>query len=160
MEQLCRHCKEVKECTEVGKYSLCGEHKHLKQYQPKIKKTYSLKKSPLKKSAGKINKISKKESLNIRAKHKAYNKLAELIPHACSGCGTTSNLTHSHLVPVGQNKSLEAVISNITYHCVDCHHIWEHDIENRKYLNDYDINMEKISVLDPQYFNLITSKEF
>lgn len=166
MEQQCHYCKWIfKDCVQRGKYFVCNEHKHLKQYQVKEKKTYVLKRTPLKRSTKPIkinstppNKVSKRESRNIKNKHKAYDLLKESIPHFCTGCGTGSNLTHSHLVPTGQNKKLEAVVSNITYHCVDCHHTYEHDIEGRKSMLDYQENMHKISILDPAYYALISLK--
>lgn len=172
MKQSCYHCKEVKECIVVGKKFLCDKHKDLKQYAIKkpSNKQSPLKRTPLSKvskktgkpyqikKGGKVNKVSKKESLNIKNKHKAYNILAETKPHICTGCGSPQNLTHSHLVPVGQNKKLEAVVSNITYHCIDCHHIWEHDLEKRKSMKDYEENMYKIQVLDPAYYALIVNK--
>lgn len=173
MKQSCYHCKEEKDCTVVGRKFLCNDHKDLKQY---VIKQRSNKQVPIKRSAlspvskktgkpyqikksGKVNKVSKKESLNIRNKHKAYDILAETQPHLCTGCGTGSNLTHSHLVPTGQNKKLEAVVSNITYHCVDCHTKWEHDLEGRKTMLDYQENMYKIQVLDPAYYALVVNKQ-
>jgi hypothetical protein len=166
MEQICHHCKQITECTEIGKRFLCKEHKGLKQYQVKEKKTYTLKRTPLKPSKKPIkvnkagpNKVSKREARNIKNKHKAYDLLAESVPHFCTGCGTGSNLTHSHLIPTGQNKKLEAVVSNITYHCIDCHTCWEHDVEGRKLMADYETNMHKISILDPEYYALIKGKE-
>jgi len=166
MEGQCHYCKKITECVQRGKYTVCNEHKGLKQYYFKEKTVKPLKRTPLKPSKKPIkskglppNKISKREARNIKNKHKAYDLLAESTPHFCTGCGTGSNLTHSHLVPTGQNKKLEAVVSNITYHCVDCHHVWEHDTVGRKEMSDYEINMHKISVLDPVYYNLIKSKE-
>lgn len=165
MEQICRHCRKIKECVELGIYYLCNEHKGLKQYQVKVKKTYELKRTPLKRTAIKKkinkagpNKVSKKEARNIKNKHKAYDIIAEIREHHCTGCGS-SELTHSHLVPVGQNKALEAVVSNITYHCMTCHQKWENDPEGRKEMLDYEENMHKISILDPGYYNLIKGKE-
>ena len=157
-EAICNHCREITQCSQVGKYFLCNEHKDLKQYKVKEKKKYALKRTPIKKT-GKPNQISKREKQNISNKKKAYAILAEQIPQICTGCGTNQNLTHSHLVPVGQNKKLEAVVSNITYHCIKCHEIWEHSLEKRKSLRDYEINMHKISILDPGYYNLVKSKE-
>ncbi len=160
MKQRCYHCKEEKDCVIVGKKFLCNSHKSLKQYVVKEKKgPKPLKRSPLKKKPGKsMTKVSQKEKLNIKNKHKAYKILEETKPHICTGCGTSNNLSHSHLVPVGQNKKLEAVVSNITYHCMDCHHTWEHDIEKRKGMLDYKENMHKISILDPAYYKIIASK--
>lgn len=159
------HCYTIKECTLIGKRYLCSEHKNLKQYVVKEKKSYTLKRTELKRTAIKKkvnvagpNKVSKREARNVRNKHKAYDIMAETREHVCSGCGTGSNLTHSHLVPVAQNKKLEAVVSNIVYQCVSCHHVFEHDLEGRKLLLDYEDNMRKISILDPGYYALIKGK--
>ena len=173
MEQQCHYCKQIKECISRGKYYVCDDHKHLKQYQFKEKTVKALKRTPLKRTPLKkklnstpIGKTSKREARNIKNKHKAYDLLAESIPKNCTGCGNAHNISHSHLVPVGQNKSLEAVVSNITYHCLigmrgikGCHDIWEHDNVGRKELLDYEENMHRIQILDPEYYNLIKGKE-
>jgi hypothetical protein len=165
MENQCYHCKQILECIQLGKRFICKDHAGLKQYQVKEKKSYALKRAPLKRSSKPIkintagvNKISKREARNIRNKHRAYDIMAETREHVCSGCSTGSNLTHSHLVPVAQNKKLEAVVSNIVYQCGPCHHIFEHDTEGRKLLLDYEDNMRKISILDPSYYALIKGK--
>lgn len=82
----------------------------------------------------------------------------------CTGCGTTSCLSHSHLVPISFNKDLEADINNLTYHCLamegleGCHNKWEsRDIELMLQLNDFEVNLEKVRELDYKYY--LTIKE-
>lgn len=58
MIEVCQHCFEVKDCELVGVTYLCNEHKHLKQYQPKEKKTNPIKKESEKRA--KENKAYKK----------------------------------------------------------------------------------------------------
>lgn len=147
-------------CGEIKEVSLKGGAQHCDSCKPqeREKKKYELKRSSIKK-------VSKKEARNISNKKKAYKILEETMERACTGCGTTQNLSHSHLVPVGQNKSLEAVPSNITYHClsigdkIGCHDIWEHDREGRKYLNDYRRNLDIIKKIDYDYYLIITGKD-
>lgn len=165
MEQQCHYCKKILDCVERGKYFVCNEHKGLKQYFFKEKSVKPLKRTPLKPSKKPMkinvsppNKVSKREARNIKNKHKAYKMMEEQLPHVCSGCGTGSNLTHSHLIPTGQRKHLEAVLSNLRFHCLNCHTLWENDNEGRKVMMDYAENMHRIKILDIQYYNLITEK--
>ena len=60
--------------------------------------------------------------------------------HVCTGCGSKTMLTHSHIVPRSQEKSLEAVKENICYHCVECHNRYEHSME-RVFMKDFQANM-------------------
>ena len=75
----------------------------------------------------------------------------------CTGCGTTSSLSHSHLVPRSKRGDLTAVRENITWHCMDkCHDIWEHGtLEQMKTLDDFEKNMKYIYSADFNYYNLL-----
>jgi len=147
-------------CGDIKEVSLIGGSQHCERCKPadRVKKKTELKRSPIKK-------ISKKEAKNISNKKKAYKVREETRDKVCTGCGSTQNLSHSHLVPVGQNKSLESMPSNITYHClsigdkIGCHDIWEHDREGRKYLKDYKRNLDIIKKIDYDYYLLIIGKE-
>lgn len=146
MKGVCSHCYRYTEVAEKGVYLLCDEHKELKQYQSKEKKK------------SRLNPISKAQRKSLDNKKKAYEYMKKNKAQVCTGCGTTENLTHSHLIPISQRKDLEANLVNLTYHCMDCHTIWEHDKEERKKLLDYDVNMLRIKQLDEGYFNLITNE--
>lgn len=71
---------------------------------------------------------------------KVYEQLAIERKHECTGCEAKYQLTHSHIVPRSQDKSLETVKENIVYHCTVCHPIWEHS-PNRVFLKDFQANM-------------------
>lgn len=156
-KQVCFHCRQIKPCVQVGKRFLCEQHKDLKQYKVKQAKVYELKRTPII-TKSKPKQISiKQKSINTQ-KTKLYEQLREQREQICTGCGTTQGLTHSHLIPVSQRKDLETNPTNITYHCMGCHTIWEHDIRGRTRLNDYSINVEKIRQLDEVFYNKIINK--
>lgn len=71
---------------------------------------------------------------------KIYEELSIERAHVCTGCGSQAMLSHSHIVPRSQEKSLEAVKANITYHCSKCHEKWEHS-NDRVFLKDFQVNM-------------------
>ena len=148
----CSHCRSFTIVYDVGKWTLCEEHKDLKQYQVKVKKAYKFNRSLIKP-------ISQKGKKAKASKLKTYAEMDKNVPHICTGCGTGSNLTHSHLIPVSRRKDLEDKLENLTYHCMGCHHIWEHTVLERMEMLDYEVNMNKIKSLDIQYYNLIKMKE-
>jgi len=71
---------------------------------------------------------------------RVYEEMAIERLHICTGCGAKNRLTHSHIVPRSQEKSLEAVKENICYHCVECHNRYEHSME-RVFMKDFQANM-------------------
>lgn len=71
---------------------------------------------------------------------KVYEELALERAHVCTGCGATYQLSHSHIIPRSQDKSLEAIKDNITFHCFSCHAIWEHR-PMRVFMKDFHANM-------------------
>lgn len=106
-----------------------------------------------------IRKVSEKQGKINTAKAKQMKEHKTEREGWCSGCGSPSLLTNSHLVPVGQNKNLELNKLNQVWHCVDrCHPLWEHDKQGRKLMIDYASNMEKIKQLDFEYYNKIAGK--
>jgi hypothetical protein len=105
-----------------------------------------------------INKVSPKQAKINAAKAMQLKGFKEERPGFCTGCKTTSSLTNSHLVPVGQNRLLQLNVLNQVWHCKECHHIWEHDKQGRKKLLDYQANMEMIKKLDFTYYNIIINK--
>jgi hypothetical protein len=113
----------------------------------------------LQRSKTPIKKVSKSQGIINTAKAKQMKGFKEEREGWCSGCGTPSLLTNSHLVPVGQNKNLELNKLNQVWHCVDkCHYTFEHLRQERKKMLDYASNMEKIKELDLVYYNLIVGK--
>jgi 5-methylcytosine-specific restriction endonuclease McrA len=158
MKNQCYHCKKILDCEQVGKIFLCKEHIGLKQYQVKQKKTYELKRTPIK-TKSRPKQISEKQILSIQSKKLTYERIKNEREHVCTGCGTTENLTHSHLIPISKRKDLENEINNITYHCIHCHSIWENNIGRRRLLLDYSKNMKSIRILDENHYNLLKLKE-
>lgn len=114
-----------------------------------------------------IDLSSKKISINsksIRQKeietslNKVYSNMDSDLDKSCSGCGSSIvSLTHSHIIPRSRRRDLITERDNITYHCIDCHNIWEHGPDNlRKLMKDYNNNMNYIQSVDREYYNLLT----
>jgi len=107
-----------------------------------------------------MKKISDKQKKEKRRLSIIYNQIAEERGHYCTGCGRTTNLSHSHLIPRSRRKDLVADKRNITYHCLSigehkgCHDMWES--KERVKLLDYCKNMEYILEVDTEYYFLIT----
>lgn len=103
-----------------------------------------------------MHKVSDKQARINRAKMDLHRELAAEREHFCTGCGSTSALTHSHIIPVSRRKDLELEKDNITYHCLDCHTIWEHGtLQEKQKLHDYVDRMLYIGDIDHEYFCLI-----
>ncbi len=158
--------KTISQCSECGnttvivnkKHKLCNvcNRKRLgtetKQWKPK--KTYQLKRTPIKKSSKRI-----KVSGDSSAIKQAYSVMADTRERVCTGCGTTKQLTHSHIIPRSRRKDLEASLDNLTYHCMSCHIKWESGTPKlMKELNDFDSMMDYISRIDEKYHLLLKSK--
>jgi len=108
-----------------------------------------------------MKKISDKQKKEKRRLSIVYNQLSEERGHYCTGCGRTTNLSHSHLIPRSRRKDLVTDKRNITYHCLigkngtkGCHEMWES--KERVKLLDYCKNMEYILEVDTEYYFLIT----
>jgi hypothetical protein len=87
---------------------------------------------------------------------KVYDEIAVERPHRCNCCSTPDRLSHSHLVPKGQNGALAVVKENIVYHClgtptfIGCHATYE-SMGVAK-MADFEENYRIIFKLDPRYF--------
>ena len=108
-----------------------------------------------------MKKISDKQKKEKRKLSIIYNQIAEERGHYCTGCGRSTNLSHSHLIPRSRRKDLVTDKRNITYHCIvgpngtkGCHQLWES--KERTKLLDYCKNMEYILEVDTEYYFLIT----
>lgn len=106
-----------------------------------------------------MRKISKKQSVINRELKKVYNEIHYERGQFCTGCGTSENLSHSHLIPRSRRSDLTTDKRNITYHClsmggrVGCHDKWEG--KQRIELLDYERNMNYIKEVDKEYYYLI-----
>ena len=107
-----------------------------------------------------MNKISDKQKKEKRRLTIIYNQIAQERGHYCTGCGRSTNLSHSHIIPRSRRKDLVTDKRNITYHCLSigehkgCHDMWES--KERTKLLDYCKNMEYILEVDTEYYFLIT----
>ncbi len=105
-----------------------------------------MKRSPLRKKSKKQLKID-------RELRQVYQEMAETRRPVCTGCGTKQHLTHSHLIPRSRRRDLVADPGNITYHCMNCHKVWESGVQADK-LFDFYSNMAYIKSVDQEYYNI------
>lgn len=112
------------------------------------------------KSKTKVNaKSSKQKAIDVEYRS-AKERMFKERDHVCTGCNSVTgidNLTHSHLIPRSRRRDLVSEYTNITYHCIECHGIWE-SVDRVKLL-DYDVNMNIVKGLDPYYYELLILKQ-
>ena len=108
-----------------------------------------------------MKKISNKQRKINNELSKVYMEILEERGHYCTGCGRTTGLSHSHLIPRSRRPDLITDKRNITYHCLigpanskGCHQMWESS--ERVKLLDYHKNIEYILEVDTEYYFLIT----
>ena len=119
------------------------------------------------KGSGKIKKSFKKASSD-----RSYEKVkSDLIDeekdngtYYCKGCGNPNSLSLSHLIRRSRSSSLVDVKDNMTLHCLvrqdgseGCHQMWE-STPDMYFLDDFDDNMKRVRVLDPEYYWLVVGK--
>ena len=132
----------------------CTSHQHLRtDKKPKTKKS-----SPLKKVSAKQSKSNKAVSL---AKLKVLNDW--IMEHGgvyCSSCGTNKQpIDPSHVVPISDNKSLEAESEIIFLQCREkCHAATEIGSPEMKSFLNYDEIMSAIKKHDPYYYRKLKVK--
>lgn len=141
----CEHCGCFGANNEVGKWWLCDEHKELKQYQPKVKKVYQLKRTEIKPKKGyNIPKMSKAYKKKLDAYSPIAKKFKEENPFCearLDGCGFHTDDVHHKMGKVGYADQ-EALSKNITLMidvryflpvCRGCHnYIEDHPEESYK----------------------------
>lgn len=102
--------------------------------------------------------ISAKMKQALKEKKQAY-AVVDAGPQICVSCGDTNNLTHSHIVPVGQHPELRAVPENIVLECMDCHTIYEHNKPLARRLHaSWAHKMAVMQRLAPSYYELLQMK--
>ena len=105
---------------------------------------------------GRINPISSKQKSISENLSKVYSNIDQKEKLYCRGCGTTTNLSHSHIIPRSRRRDLVTEPNNITLHCNRCHLIWEHGtLEELQSLQDFSKNLEYIKSVDLEYYNII-----
>lgn len=105
---------------------------------------------------------SNKKKERDKEKVSVYKKIDSTRKPECEGCGCSSRpLSHSHLVPVGYDSSLEAEERNIRLHCLSydgdkgCHEKWEDGIQGEiDQLFDFEENMQIVKTLNFGYFKI------
>jgi 5-methylcytosine-specific restriction endonuclease McrA len=106
-----------------------------------------------------INNPSKKRQRIILERKSIYEKVDIREREICSGCNQLKPYSHSHIIPISVDKSLENKEENITLHCMSCHKKWEsHDINQMKQHLDYEKNIEYIKKVRPDYYYRLMSK--
>lgn len=86
-------------------------------------------------------------------KQEAYRKFDEINDGICKGCNQMLPGSHSHIIPISEDQSLESEIENITYHCMECHKKMEsHNVEIMKTMLDFEKNMAYILKTRPFYY--------
>lgn len=111
-------------------------------------------------------KPSKKKKVRDEEKRKAYSSVDSTREHRCEGCGSWDRpLSHSHLVSVARNISLEAEERNIRLHCISflgvkgCHEKWEDGLLGEvDLMHDFIENMAIVKELDMEYFRIKSQK--
>ena len=124
-------------------------------------KSYStLKNTSFKLKESKISDRSSKQKTIDSNLKRVYEKMSKSEEQWCTGCGSISNLEHSHIIPRSRRRDLVTEIRNITLHCRECHLIWEHGrLEEKKKLDDFTQNIKYIKEVDKQYYQLILKNE-
>ena len=130
----------------------------------KQKKSKLGKLSPSGKIKQKSIKQTHKDAIYSVVKRELIQELEDAEDYNCKGCGSTSNLSLSHLVRRSKDANLTASKENMTIHCLvrqdgseGCHGRWE-QIGEMTSLNDFDDNMAIIRRIDPETYWLITGK--
>jgi|GEM_PF-2080758 len=151
---------EISKCTmcELDKpivnrtHRLCSECNRIRLDNQKLPEVKKLKLNSILKTSQKL----KERAVELQ---KIYDEIANERKHECSGCNSTSMLTHSHIIPRSQRKDLECEKKNILYDCMKCHLIWEHGtLKEKTQLINFDERMNYIEKIDITYYNLITQK--
>lgn len=114
-----------------------------------------IRKTPLKRKS-KPKKRSSSFSSKTKELHEMYSEMDQNADRVCSGCGTTKNLSHSHILS-RKDHELMSDPKNVTYHCLPiegsngCSNKWE-NVGYRTTLLDYIQNMEYIRSVRPMEF--------
>jgi len=101
-------------------------------------------------------KSDKQSLIDIELKE-VYQEIYDTRPHRCTGCGTYSKLTHSHLIPRSRSRELVTDPNNINYHCISCHKKWENGVLAHE-MTDFNRNMKYIKSVDEEYFHIREAK--
>ena len=120
---------------------------------------------------GKVTRASKIKGKSAKQRKideelsRVYEEIERERPHVCTGCGSTKNLSHSHIIRRSWSQGFVTLKENITYHCLvrqdgseGCHDRWE-TTSQRHELNDYEENMAFIKKVDPELYWQMKARE-
>ena len=105
------------------------------------------------KNYNKVNKVSIKQAETNKILHTIYSVMDVKPDKKCFFCGSKNNITHCHLVRRSYSQKLIVHPLNIVHACLDCHNTYDNDITERVLLNNYDKALERIKMLDCDYYN-------
>lgn len=135
------------ENKETSQCASCNKARRMAEKPPKTKKQY----------VG-LKPVSAKKSIALAAKKRAYNEVDKL-PQVCVSCGTTQNLTHSHVLTVKQFPQHEANPDNILIQCLSCHQTYENDKYTASQTQpSWPLQMEIMQRLEPEYYEFFKVK--
>lgn len=98
--------------------------------------------------------MSAKRTVALKDRRVAYRQVKE-VSTCCAACGTTRNLTPSHVLTQKQFPQHAANPLNIVVLCGDrCHPLWEHNKTLFRELcpQVWEIKMNIMQVLEPAYY--------
>lgn len=101
----------------------------------------------------KVNKISDKQAEQNKILHTIYGVMDSNTNKKCFFCGSINNLTHCHLIRRSYSQKLIVHPLNIVHACLDCHNKFDDYPLERVLLNNYDKALERIKMLDEDYYN-------
>lgn len=158
--------KKYNLCDDCNYYRLNGKTKqevYQERASQKPKKTYQIKKSPLKNNS--------KVKIQTQKEKQVKNKLSQLKnqirekailenKYFCWGCGKGGvQLDCSHILSVGQRKDLELQEENINLFCRDCHSAWEsNNVVKMSSLLTFKKDLDYIKEKDERRYNKLFSQ--
>lgn len=101
----------------------------------------------------KINNVSHKQLDTDKILHQIYVQMDANPDKNCFFCGSTTNLSHAHLIRRSENREFIVRKSNIVHACIECHNCWDDNPKERMNLPNADKAMERIELLDFKYYN-------
>lgn len=157
MIEECSSCKRKSFIVNKTK-KLCDDCNYKRLHGGKTKKEVYMEKPKRIQSFKKVNKVSDKQKEKNKILSEVKRKIEEdsIREHGylrCEGCHC-EGMDKSHIISIGQNKSLELEPRNIQLMCRECHTKWEsRDINVMKTLFCFKSNLKIMKDLDLESYN-------